>query len=131
MYRLVINQMLHLIQARDEIEQQCIAVLGEHPDFIKLQQIPGIGPINALTILAEAGDRLVINDDVFDWQDLPASVVVFGPGVIGLELGQALSRLGVRIRMFGVGGAIGTIQDDSIRDCALRCFNAEFPLSTP
>lgn len=56
MYRLVIDQILHLIQARDEIEQQCIAVLGEHPDFIKLQQIPGIGPINALTILAEAGD---------------------------------------------------------------------------
>jgi transposase len=56
MYRLVIDQMLHLIKARDEIEQQCIAVLGEHPDFIKLQQIPGIGPINALTIMAEAGD---------------------------------------------------------------------------
>jgi hypothetical protein len=56
MYRLVVNQMLQLIQARDEIEQQCIAVLGEHPDFLKLQQIPGIGPINALTILAEAGD---------------------------------------------------------------------------
>ncbi|MEQ6917079.1 hypothetical protein [Halomonas aquatica] len=37
-----------------------------------------------------AGDRLVINDDVFEWDDLPESVAVFGPGVIGLELGQAL-----------------------------------------
>ena len=35
------------------------------------------------------GDRLVINDDVFEWNDLPRRVAVFGPGVIGLELGQA------------------------------------------
>jgi len=46
-------------------------------------------------VLRAAGDRLIVNDDVFDWQDLPSSVAVFGPGVIGLELGQALHRLGV------------------------------------
>lgn len=78
--------------------------------------------------LKEAKDRLVVNDDIFEWQDLPDSVAVFGPGVIGLELGQALSRLGVRVRMFGVGGAVGPIQDDSIRDYALKTFNEEFPL---
>ena len=42
-----------------------------------------------------AGDRLIVNDDVFDWDDLPDSIAVFGAGVIGLELGQALSRLGL------------------------------------
>src|SRR5690554_2400768 len=78
--------------------------------------------------LKEAKDRLVVNDDIFEWQDLPESVVVFGPGVIRLELGQALSRLGVRVRMFGVGGAVGPIQDDSIRAYALKRFNEEFPL---
>ena len=44
----------------------------------------------------ELGDRLIINDDVFNWDDLPESVAVFGPGVIGLELGQSLHRLGVK-----------------------------------
>ncbi|MDK9556421.1 dihydrolipoyl dehydrogenase [Marinobacter sp. M216] len=78
--------------------------------------------------LKEAKDRLVVNDDLFEWQDLPESVAVFGPGVIGLELGQALGRLGVRVRMFGVGGAIGSIQDESIRQYALEAFNREFPL---
>ena len=29
------------------------------------------------------GDRLIVNDDVFDWETLPESVVVFGAGVIG------------------------------------------------
>ena len=94
--------------------QRIIVATGSRPN------IPGF--------LKEAKDRLVVNDDIFEWQDLPDSVAVFGPGVIGLELGQALSRLGVRVRMFGVGGAVGPIQDDSIRDYALKTFNEEFPL---
>ncbi len=78
--------------------------------------------------LKAAGERLIVNDDVFEWQDLPGSVAVFGPGVIGLELGQALSRLGVRVRMFGSGGSIGPIQDIEIHQCAYRVFNEEFSL---
>lgn len=78
--------------------------------------------------LKDAKDRLVVNDDVFEWEDLPRSVVVFGPGIIGLELGQALSRLGVRVRMFGVNGGVGPLQEDTIRKCALTSFNEEFPL---
>ena len=84
---------------------------------------------NIPAFLKAAEDRLVVNDDIFEWQDLPDSVAVFGPGVIGLELGQALSRLGVRVRMFGAGGAIGPIQDPEIRQCALDTFNDEFPLN--
>jgi dihydrolipoamide dehydrogenase len=101
----------------DDVEvyaRRIIIATGSRPN------IPGF--------LKDAEDRLVVNDDIFEWQDLPESVAVFGPGVIGLELGQALSRLGVRVRMFGVGGAVGPIRDDSIRDYALKTFNEEFPL---
>jgi dihydrolipoamide dehydrogenase len=83
---------------------------------------------NIIPFLKDAGSALITSDDVFDWADLPESVAVFGPGVIGLELGQALARLGVRIRMFGVGGRVGPIQDDDIRTIALETFNQEFPL---
>ncbi|WP_446917596.1 FAD-dependent oxidoreductase, partial [Klebsiella pneumoniae] len=51
---------------------------------------------HVLPMFEGLGDRLLVNDDVFDWDDLPESVAVFGPGVIGLEIGQALHRLGVR-----------------------------------
>ncbi|QET04624.1 dihydrolipoyl dehydrogenase [Cupriavidus pauculus] len=74
------------------------------------------------------GDRLIVNDDVFSWEDLPESVAVFGPGVIGLELGQALSRLGVRVRVFGKGGAVGPLTDPAIRAYAAQAFNQEFSL---
>jgi dihydrolipoamide dehydrogenase len=76
---------------------------------------------------AEVGDRLATSDDVFEWPDLPASVAVFGGGIIGLELGQALHRLGVRMRLFGRGGAVGPLSDPEVRDYAARTFAAEFP----
>ena len=81
---------------------------------------------NVVPFLKDAGNRLVTNDEIFEWADLPESVAVFGPGVIGLEIGQALSRLGVRVKMFGVGGAVGPIQDPEIRRIALETFNREF-----
>lgn len=78
--------------------------------------------------LKDAGDHLVVNDDLFEWQTLPASVAVFGPGLIGLELGQALHRLGVHVRLFGISGSLGTLQDKAVRDYADRTFNEAFYL---
>jgi len=62
--------------------------------------------------LAAAGSRLLTNDNLFELSDLPKSVAVFGPGVIGLELGQALSRLGVVVKVFGRSGSVANIQDE-------------------
>lgn len=76
-----------------------------------------------------ADDRLISSDDVFDWQDLPESVAVFGAGVIGLELGQALHRLGVRVRLFGKDGKIGGISDPAIREYAAKTIGSELPIS--
>ncbi|MEZ8081388.1 dihydrolipoyl dehydrogenase [Enterovibrio norvegicus] len=76
----------------------------------------------------DLGDRLIVNDDVFDWDDLPSSVAVFGPGVIGLELGQSLKRLGVDVVMFGVGGQVGPLTDPTVMAYADKTFNEEFYL---
>lgn len=56
MFRMVIAQGRSLIQQRDEIERLAHARLADDVDYQLLRNIPGIGPINALTILAEAGD---------------------------------------------------------------------------
>lgn len=79
-------------------------------------------------MLEPAGDRLIVNDDVFEWETLPASVAVFGAGVIGLELGQALHRLGVRVHLFGRNNQVGPLSDPAIRAYALQTFGAELPL---
>ncbi|MFS8064471.1 MAG: dihydrolipoyl dehydrogenase, partial [Luteimonas sp.] len=78
---------------------------------------------------AEAlGDRLVVNDDVFDWQDLPESVLVVGSGVIGLELGQALHRLGVRVRILTREQRIGGLTDPVVAAHARGILQDELPL---
>lgn len=75
-----------------------------------------------------AGDKLIVNDDVFDWDDLPESAAVFGAGVIGLELGQALHRLGVRVHLFGRDNLVGPLSDPAVRDYAAKIFASEFPV---
>jgi dihydrolipoamide dehydrogenase len=77
---------------------------------------------------AALGDRLIVSDDVFSWNDLPKSVAVIGPGIIGLELGQALHRLGVQVVVLGRGGRVGGISDPAILACAIATFKQEFVL---
>lgn len=75
--------------------------------------------------LQPAGDRLITTDDLFYWEDLPDSVVVFGAGPIGVELGQALARLGVRVRLLGCGGAIGRLSDPEVKANAIEALQQE------
>ncbi len=75
------------------------------------------------------GDRLLVNDDVFDWLDLPRSLAVVGTGVIGLELAQALHRLGVRVRLYGRSNRVGPLTDPALQDLARQIFLRELPLS--
>lgn len=78
--------------------------------------------------LHDVGERLLISDNLFELDDLPSSIAIFGPGVIGLELGQALSRLGVRVAVFGKSGEVAFIKDHVISKYADAEFNHEFCL---
>ena len=81
--------------------------------------------------LEEVRDRVSVNDDVFEWKTLPESVAVFGAGVIALELGQALHRLGVRVRLFGRSLRTGPITDPGVLQSAEKVFSSEFPFTAP
>jgi len=56
MLRVVLRQLVMLCQLRDSIEDRADVLLSSNEDYQRLRRIPGIGPIAALTILAEAGD---------------------------------------------------------------------------
>jgi len=56
MFRLMLAEGRSLIRQRNAIEDRAVELLGDRPDYQLLRTIPGIGPINALTILAETGD---------------------------------------------------------------------------
>jgi len=78
--------------------------------------------------LRSLGERVIVNDDVFAWDDLPDSVAVVGTGVIGLELGQALHRLGVRVTLFGRSDRLAQIADKAVNQSALETLGKELDL---
>ena len=79
-------------------------------------------------MLQSLGERVVTNEEVFSWYDLPASVAVVGTGVIGLEIGQALHRLGVRVTIFGRGSQLSGIKDPVVLASARQAFEVELDL---
>lgn len=81
-----------------------------------------------LAKLANGGPGVITSDDIFELPDLPASMAVIGTGVIGLELGQAMHRLGVRVRFFARGGSVAQVSDPEVLHVATKALCAELDL---
>ena len=73
-------------------------------------------------------EHVMTSDDVFEIPDLPESIAVIGTGIIGLELGQALHRLGVDVMLFTPFDELGPFTDPSIQALAHEIFGAELKL---
>lgn len=74
------------------------------------------------------GDRIITTDEFFELENLPESIAVIGLGVIGLELGQSLSRMGVNTVGIDMVDHIGGITDPEVNKAAIEIINKEFPL---
>ncbi|MEH3022540.1 MAG: dihydrolipoyl dehydrogenase [Pseudomonas oryzihabitans] len=61
------------------------------------------------------GDRALTNDTVFELPDLPRSLAVIGTGPVGLELAQAMARLGVAVTLFGQDDGLGALEDLEVK----------------
>jgi dihydrolipoamide dehydrogenase len=60
--------------------------------------------------------------------DLPASLAVIGTGVIALELGQAMQRLGVRVAFFNPFDELGPFTDPEVKRVVARELASELDL---
>ena len=69
---------------------------------------------------------LLTRENIFELKKLPASVLVVGAGLIGLELGQALARLGTRVTVLGLDRLAGPLTDPALREEAIKLFSEEF-----
>ena len=74
------------------------------------------------------GDRVLTTDEIFELETLPQSMAVIGLGVIGLELGQALCRLGVEVTGIDQLETIGNIDDPEVGSLAVELIGNEMPL---
>jgi dihydrolipoamide dehydrogenase len=80
------------------------------------------GPLRPL------GTRVLTSDTIFELERLPGSLAVLGAGATGLELGQALHRLGTRVRIFERADALGGLRDPEVRRSAHETLAAELPI---
>jgi len=99
--------------------------------FKRLVLAPGGAPAVPRAWREQLGDRLSTNDDVFEWETLPASLIVVGTGVIGLELAQALQRLGVDVTVIGQNESVGPLSDPQVRIAARDALQRELRWLAP
>ncbi len=69
--------------------------------------------------------RLITSDEIFEREDLPTSMGVVGLGIIGLELGQALHRLGIKTTCVGRSRFIGGLSDPEVNGYAVDALSQE------
>lgn len=73
-------------------------------------------------------NQLLTSETVFEQETLASTIGVIGGGVIGIELGQALARLGVNISLFHSHDFIGTLTDPEVNKVAIDALKNEFDL---
>jgi dihydrolipoamide dehydrogenase len=74
------------------------------------------------------GERLITTDSIFEMETLPSSMAVIGLGAIGLELGQSLQRLGVKITGIDSNDRLMGLADPVVNEVASQLISKEFPV---
>lgn len=90
-------------------------------------QIEGIGEVTADAIILATGsspilpkpwekfgNRILTTDTLFELPDLPQRIAVIGMGAIGVELAQAMARLGVEIAGFDALETLAGVSDPEV-----------------
>ena len=72
------------------------------------------------------GDRILTTDTLFEQPTLGPRVAVIGLGPLGVEIAQALARLGVEVIAFATGESVAGLSDPAINDALLARLKDEF-----
>ncbi|MCP5250090.1 MAG: dihydrolipoyl dehydrogenase [Candidatus Accumulibacter sp.] len=76
------------------------------------------------------GDRILTSDTLFEQAVLPRRMAVVGLGAIGVEIAQALSRLGVEVTAFGSNPQLAGLSDEAVHQTLAELLQREFSLHT-
>ncbi len=116
----------HLLRGRAKfIDENTVEVAGEKYRAKKFILAPGSRPVMP-SPWNEFKSHILTTDQIFDLEDLPGAVLVIGLGVIGVEIGQALSRLGVKVVGATIGKSIGGTTDPEIQNYIAKTIEKEF-----
>jgi dihydrolipoamide dehydrogenase len=77
---------------------------------------------------AQLGDRVLTNESLFELQDLPGRLAVIGSGPLGLELAQAMARLGADVTLFDQGRRLAGIRCDKVHGALKKIIQEDLSL---
>ncbi|WP_375463687.1 dihydrolipoyl dehydrogenase [uncultured Methylobacterium sp.] len=78
--------------------------------------------------LKELGERVLTTETVFELAALPASLAVIGAGPVGIEIAQAMARLGVAVSLFDSGSNLAGLSEPGLLKAAAAIFSNEMTL---
>ena len=117
------------IDGRAHINKQGLIEVND--ELIEAEQIiiaTGSSPFIPDGWTEKLGDTILTSDSVFELTDLPKSMAVVGAGAIGLEIAQALTRLGVDVTLFNRVKRVAGLKDDDINNKAIDCLSSELTM---
>jgi dihydrolipoamide dehydrogenase len=119
----------HLIEGYAELVDANTIRVGERTIHVKATVVAsGASSFVPAEWWKDFGEGILTVENLFEQVRLPASVAVIGLGPIGIEIGQALRRLGVEVTGVEQGEVISRIQDPTVNQEAIRILEREFPL---
>ncbi|WP_113911503.1 dihydrolipoyl dehydrogenase [Roseovarius dicentrarchi] len=71
-------------------------------------------------------DHILTTDTLFEERDLPARIGVIGLGAIGVEMAQALARLGLEVHGFDGADHMAGISDEKVAESLRASLSQEF-----
>lgn len=91
--------------------KKIIISTGSHPRTLNA---PGIEKANVHT-----------SDSIFTLKTIPKKLLVIGSGPIGMELGQAFSRLGATVTIASIDSTLGRLEEPAVAEQLQKQFTAE------
>lgn len=88
---------------------------------------PGSSPIVPKPWQA-LGERILTTDSLFEQTDLPRRMGVVGLGAIGVEMAQALARLGVEVHACDAGERMAGLGDPEVAEALRAALSEEFDI---
>lgn len=76
------------------------------------------------------GERILTTDNLFEQADLPGRMAVIGLGAIGVEMAQALARLGIAVTAFDLSPRLAGLGDEEVNAALVKLLEKEFAIHT-
>jgi pyruvate/2-oxoglutarate dehydrogenase complex dihydrolipoamide dehydrogenase (E3) component len=105
-----------MVNGRTLYFKRAVIATGAYPTLIPMEGLKELHSM-ATSLTAESDDRrpaVMTNETFFNLTKQPKHMVVIGPGVIGMELAQAMQRLGTRTTVLGRSGRVLPREDEDM-----------------